>query len=880
MELIIEFLLTKLPLLLHELSSHHYEHAEILLNISNKLQSTFTIYENILSPFLLLILCEINYNEYNFTKYIMNNTTNITLNEAYLHIISDINILMKIFFTSSSTSTTGGGGGGGATAGGEGGGGVTSFSSTSNIQKLNETTSISSSLTSNFSYISLDSMNDEYCHINHSMDEIESKIENNRNYRIPTPIPDHHEELLGPDHRRLLQIFRDILLYLTIRRNLLNLYLSFNIYSPQQTLESHIRFLQLTLLSASPGDSCGETLFNSLRCEISCLLYIFECRSSILKGKFIGIILACEKLRESIITWAEMTQQSLPIIPNIDDPNDLSTSIEHDTSTPQDRTIRSSRDWDCLLGWMCACYRRYLAASQIIFQEKRIKINDLFVEIPSHQQELSTPSLSPRASFITRQRSPTFSISGHGCTLCQSYVHCICPNSDYRCLNHDLTTLISAIDQFYLRGQEYYKELSLTVVALTSDGEFTTRQFICPPRDQWELINHPQTVDNLHNRSRIGSVESLPSLAGSRRSSQDNILGYSNLISPPSIASLRGQSNELVILSKLSPSSAVTGKYQSNSPISTKGTRDRSLSNSKQDLTPSQSSNILQEGGSNPPPPPHGMGRRNSLSQSKLQSNNSANDLSSTSLKPAGRSNSMIHPSGLVPSFAYSHNPLNLHFTSHHIDSSDELESTRKHEIDLIDYESKWLETHLPHLKTIIEYHITRGLQGNSKSFIRNNSNLSQNSSAIPQNINPGGGGVSTIDYEKKRYPLCVPIFDSTHSSHPHSRGYSIIASFPGSTTQSANSFVSMGGSPLIVDQNDYLSSSYPGNGGTNTTGPKSSSNVISRIFLVGVVLDRKVGEVETKHDFVTTQHIDDVGRELSQILRNITEIISGKDLF
>lgn len=298
-----------------------------------------------------------------------------------------------------------------------------------------------------------------------------------------------------------------------------------------------------------------------------------------------------------------------------------------------------------------------------------------------------------------------------------------------------------------------------------------------------------------------------------------------------------------------------------------------------------------------------GLGRRNSLSQTKIHSNTSINDLPSC----ASTASSMSQPSLLkhtnrstsqprLPGFTYSHNPLNVHFTSHHLDTTEELEILRRQEaaaaataaaaamIDPTDYDSKWMETHLHFLKTVIESHITPRLLSNpSRSLMRNTSDTSILSGAVlTMNSTPSGGvkGITGAggESEKKRSPVCVPIFESTHHSQQHSRGYSIIAPLPGSSSiQSTGSFMSMGESPAT------------GGGGTGAMaggdqndlgmGFRNSLNS-SQIFLVGVLLDRKGGQPEMKHEMITSQHVDDVGREMSRVVKNITELISGKDLF
>jgi hypothetical protein len=342
---------------------------------------------------------------------------------------------------------------------------------------------------------------------------------------------------MSSDHRLLLQLLHDLYLYLTIRQSLINIHLTFHLYSPLHTLESHLKYLHLTLTATTthPSTQAAQSLFHTLQLEIICLINIFDCRFHVLKGKDVGLVLSCDQLRDHLISWAELIQQQLPI--RLKSPEEMGY-WGGGTGTDVDHVTTPFWDWDSLLGWMCACYRRFLAISQLLFQDKRKHVHELFVtesdislhvphpphapphplpststlplpppppssSLPSHyssstgQQEILTPiTLSPRASFISKFRSSAFSSSQqqqqqqHACVHCQAYQHCICPNSDHRCLNHDMTSLVAAIDQFFIHGKVYFQELSLAFVCLTSDGELATAQYLCPPRDQWEVINH------------------------------------------------------------------------------------------------------------------------------------------------------------------------------------------------------------------------------------------------------------------------------------------------------------------------------------------------------------------------------------------------------
>jgi hypothetical protein len=54
------------------------------------------------------------------------------------------------------------------------------------------------------------------------------------------------------------------------------------------------------------------------------------------------------------------------------------------TGTDVDHVTTPFWDWDSLLGWMCACYRRFLAISQLLFQDKRKheqKVTFLFMSL-------------------------------------------------------------------------------------------------------------------------------------------------------------------------------------------------------------------------------------------------------------------------------------------------------------------------------------------------------------------------------------------------------------------------------------------------------------------------------------------------------------------
>jgi hypothetical protein len=962
MDQVIEFLNKKLETIFQEMSSHQFQAAEDSLEISNLTKSSFSISENLTSPLLLLILCEKYYQEFQFNssssctissspsftrqaspRHSSNyHNKTATLVNSYLQIISDIDLLFRIFSSNQNCPPTNGSG----------------TNPASRQMRFHESTSLCSSLTSNFSYISLDSVTEDFYQIQ------EEDLQNTpvpsptaRGSPAPTtaasaapgvnaepnadsdaPVVIDPSPLISEDHRHLLQLLQDLNLFLTIRQSLINLHLTFNLYSPLYTLESHLKCFHLILTAAThPSTQAAEPLFQTLRLEVTCLINIFDCRFHILKGKYVGLMLSCDQLRDNLLAWAQLTRQQLPI--RLKSPEEMgygSADLDYGPAGSSSNEL-PSRDWDCLLGWMCGCYRRFLAVSQLLFQNKRKRVHELLTEsevpplLPSSQDVMiTTPTLSPRASFISRLRSPTFSISSHACSLCQSYQHCICPNSDHRCLNHDMTSLVAAIDQFFIHGKVHFKELSLAFVCLTSDGELATAQYLCPPRDQWELINHPpqsHSVDQTIPRSRIGSAESIASLSGnmSRRNSQDNISGSSgggggigyNLASY-ALSSSSLLSTELVLLSKLSPSAAVTGIIPSSSSSSQRRgmTRDRSTSNTNEIEHVSsleEERTIAATSG--------GLGRRNSLSQNKIQSSNSINELSSMpqpALRHAGRANSLLRPQPLVPGFSYSHNPLNIHFTSHHIDTSEELEILRRQEAaataaaaaaEITDYDSKWMETHLHRIKTIIEYHLTNRLQSNpmARSMMRNNGTGNLNGPATQLNaaistsplsdcVGMGSGGGLAVggvvgEIEKKKSPICVPIFDSTHTSQSHSRGYSIIAPLPGSALiQPTGSFISVGESSAVGGGGTGAAGAGGGGGATKGGGDQSdlgmgirnslNNNQSSQIFLVGVLLDRRGGEPEMKHEMITSQHVDDVGREMSRVVKNITELVSGKDLF
>jgi hypothetical protein len=961
-ESLIECLTNKIPLICEELSSHSYETAESILGISNLTQPSFTIVENVLSPFLLFILSEKVYNEYNFPKTIpsssggsisvssglsvkgecdggqtnfqRNNNSTLTLYDSYSQILFDIKILLTILIPSSTTLP------------------ILSAISQKKNSLIKESASISSSLTSNFSYISLDSIgNDDYCQVqgddisiqkehphitNHSLHSQQNNVkeeDDEKDYVLTdeTMMPSNSTSpfhttfpsspslsSLPTHHHHLLSLLHNLYFYLTLRQELLQIHLLFNLYSSQYTFELSLKKLQYILKTAYPkiekserstsshsteglkdeyrgtveitqeidikidGTTTSqlpsssssssiidehhplESLFLTFRLEVSCLIHIIECRLYILQGRYFGFSDACQQLKDQLITWAKFTHQHLPI---------LTKSSDGDPSTGT-----RDKDWDTLLGWMCACYRRWLAVSQLVFQEKKKKmIQELFPETENsitQQDPSATPTLPSHPSFIASSihRRQTFSITGHGCSHCQSYQHCLCPNSDYHCLNHDFTSLTSAVDQFFTCGQIHFKELSLTLVSLTSDGEFVRRQYLCPPRDQWEVICHPS---NLNSRYRSGSMDSLNSSTSYVLPSHQ----ASHLPSPPSVSSFPQLVTELILMSKLTPSSAVTGKYpNTHSPTSqlqrragTGGmTSNRSTSGTKLDGISEDAPLILN--------PTASSGRRLSLTQNKT-SNSSFTDLTSATHKP------LRNPQPLVPGFTYSHNPLKIHFTPHHPCAETDEESDRRQEMENTDYESKWIETHLPQVKSIIEYHITRGhgLQQapftSGRNMSRTHLNLATGS--VGGRVTPlSVAGTSFPDFEKKRSPLCVPIFDGPQAQpaqhHPHSRGLSIIASLPGSEGSLCEvPGLGGGGAP-----NDLASSSYPGNplgfGLKNIGG----FTMTSRVFLIGVALDRKGSDLETKHELISTQQVDDIGRELSRIVKNITEVMSGKGLF
>eukprot|EP00602_Paraphysomonas_sp_CaronLab_P011721 CAMPEP_0185040156 /NCGR_PEP_ID=MMETSP1103-20130426/37900_1 /TAXON_ID=36769 /ORGANISM="Paraphysomonas bandaiensis, Strain Caron Lab Isolate" /LENGTH=777 /DNA_ID=CAMNT_0027579339 /DNA_START=148 /DNA_END=2481 /DNA_ORIENTATION=+ len=762
MTVVSEYLLTQLPRLFLAIAEQRYNDAEIGLSMLHTTKVYFSVFDNIKSPCMLLISCERLYHEFMFTQGMNNSSYNLL--DMYSQVSADLNTMYNIFNEEDSV-----------------------------IAKPSE--SACSSLSSNFSYISLGSApSGEYMLVNVQGDVVADCEE-----KIHTPpIGGSIKDTNSPAHvsqsvqekrfEPLLKMLGDIIMFVGMRILMINVYVAVRSCSCTQATykqqSRQLRELQRTALHYSSDEA--RRLLHRVSLEAQCMEANLGCRLALLSAKYVEGVLCCQRLRLRLHEWIALA------------------SGGHEDH---------SADSLSLVHWMCACYRRWVAVIPVLFGEKRRQIlgslclslaPQLSVPVPDSPQSSNSPDA---VSTMTLSATPP----PHPPTA-----------SHLPEVNCDISR---AVDAFFSTGRGVYRQQALLVVALTENGTALRTQYACPPRDRWSVSSNSRAAED--ELGRVSSTESRHS--GSAKAFDGDLMLSAvsvhemlndNLddIIPPQILPPRVKRTEAVVLSRLFPSSvSVTSgtpsRGQQAHPYYHTSTR-RLLGMVNTTMTHTSSAS--------------------SMNMSSL----GASDKEGGNTRPYTRRQSESRPQDFTAS-AGSHGPsappLHDHINEEH--SAGEDQTSYSSSASGV-AEAEWIDSHLENIKELLEC------------------SFPCEDRAVEQEVTYESFRKILADSQRRKC-VCLPVVSST-------RGSSGIYIFCPLTNSSFGSTVRS-----HVQDTSHIYSS------PSVRSEVPSESLEARLFVVGAAFHRIGGNQLTSH-----QYVDDTGRNMSEHVRKMCDVISGDDLF
>jgi len=418
----------QIPSLCQAIAEFRYKDAEIALSIAGTKKTYFSLFDNMKSPFLLLITCEDIYRNFNsidvYDEYSKSSSSSsfssssssnsisspsrhkcYNLSAIYMQILDDMGKIYDVFSPINTSSSD-------------------EMEEMENTFEIKDFLPFPSSCSSNFSFISMNSSQSASMCSHPSMSPpidvtlptndvsdvagIEGVEEVEDEYSEESSFLFDHEksssssresddsQIEGGRFSSILHMLEEVMVLIGIRVAMINIYKSFRLCETSSSLSNIISVLsdieeEVNQCAKSEFTSPGIKLLlqDHILCEARCLKSIVYTRTSILAGQYIESILACQTIDTCIQNWKDLQlkvggggSHKVPAGNTKTLPGAAATSTQNGVPLHPDKSRRfqgdikhgsDSQNFTTTLRWAILCQKRLFTLIYFIFQERKKK---------------------------------------------------------------------------------------------------------------------------------------------------------------------------------------------------------------------------------------------------------------------------------------------------------------------------------------------------------------------------------------------------------------------------------------------------------------------------------------------------------------------------